>query len=148
MSAYRKERSAALDVERRNRLEYADMQVSTADLLTLQWVLTAKHCFTARGIFQWKHYQVKIGGTDWREFEKSRSVLALAILPDDDDPNEDIALLKLSTPVAFGKRVKAACLPSRLLSPYDTCVAVGWGLTRSCDRPDQARNGSGAEKRK
>ena len=46
--------------------------------------------------------------------------------------NNDIALIKLSSPVQLSDTVRPACLAfeDNELEIYDTCHAVGWGLTK------------------
>ena len=45
--------------------------------------------------------------------------------------NNDIALLKLKTPIRFNRNVKPICLPDKDLFGDPICVATGWGKTQS-----------------
>ena len=42
----------------------------------------------------------------------------------------DIALLKLATPVAFNKEVSSICIPSKNPTSNTPAIVTGWGLTR------------------
>lgn len=46
-------------------------------------------------------------------------------------PRNDIALLKLKSPIKFSQYVRPVCLPEAGQNPSDpqNCYAVGWGLT-------------------
>ena len=43
--------------------------------------------------------------------------------------NNDIALVKLSTPVRYNRNVSPICLPQKDMSEDALCVATGWGNT-------------------
>ena len=42
--------------------------------------------------------------------------------------NNDIAILKLKTPLTFNDKVRQACLPEASFVPTGKAVASGWGL--------------------
>jgi secreted trypsin-like serine protease len=44
-------------------------------------------------------------------------------------PTNDIAILKLKTPLAFNDKVQQACLPDASFVPTGKAVASGWGFT-------------------
>ena len=45
-----------------------------------------------------------------------------------DTMNNDVAILKLQTPLTFNDKVQPACLPDASLTPSGIAVASGWGL--------------------
>ena len=43
--------------------------------------------------------------------------------------NNDIAIVKLITPLTFNNNVKNACLPESSFAPQSKAVVSGWGTT-------------------
>lgn len=101
-------------------------------LVNSRWVVTAAHCVDKRSA---SSFTVRLGdhrrntneGTE-QEIRVSRIVQH----PGYGRLNNDIALLQLSKPAMFNKRVQPVCLPSQGEKPAigSTCFITGWGKTR------------------
>ena len=89
-------------------------------------------------------FQLIMGAHDRTAFSESsrqlRGVGKLFIHPkySDETIENDIALVKLSAPVAFTDEVSPICLPTRETRVREVCVAIGWGQLyeygRKCSR--------------
>ncbi|CAB1422854.1 unnamed protein product, partial [Pleuronectes platessa] len=100
-------------------------------LINREWVMTAAHCFSSTSTSGLK---VSLGrqnlqGTNPNE--ESRSVATIILHPnyDSDSSNNDIALLRLSSPVKFSDYIRPVCLSasdSVFNSGTDSWV-TGWG---------------------
>jgi len=102
-------------------------------LVSPNWVVTAAHCVygdeNTPSIFS-----VKTGEYDRDVIEGSEKVYQVekVIVHPGYNPNvlnNDIALLKLSAPVAFNKFVSPICLPEVGAEPGTECFITGWGKT-------------------
>ena len=96
-------------------------------LIAPQWVMTAAHC--AR-----KRLHVRLGEHSLNTQDGSEQeyrVVHTYVHPDYDPEtvDNDIALLKLSSPATLDKRVQLACLPKQGAPlPQDKlCTILGWG---------------------
>ncbi|RWS02065.1 Transmembrane protease serine 9-like protein [Dinothrombium tinctorium] len=102
------------------------------------YVLTAAHCFDNRRIINVK---VALGSRDivngkkatidvekiykHEDYMGDQSSIFIASLM-----KNDIALLKLSQPVAFSNKIRPICLPPhRMRGDYSRLLLVGWGAT-------------------
>ncbi|KAK2880775.1 hypothetical protein Q8A67_018043 [Cirrhinus molitorella] len=107
-------------------------------LISKTWVLTAAHCLVQPG----NHFVVlgqnDLGSND--EFVQVKKIAKVINHPDYNNPtkyNNDIALVKLSSPVQMTSHVSPICLPSPLTSirPGTRCVITGWGATEYAGNP-------------
>ncbi|KAM9342494.1 chymotrypsin-like elastase family member 2A [Pholidichthys leucotaenia] len=100
-----------------------------ATLISQEWVITAAHCISSRT------YRVYLGK---HSMDTTNEPGSIAISPakillhpywDSYNMRNDIALIKLSTPVTLTDQIKLACLPNNgeILDHNFPCYVTGWG---------------------
>ncbi|CAH1255088.1 PRSS2 [Branchiostoma lanceolatum] len=102
-------------------------------LLNSEWVLSAAHCATQSGISV-DEMTVVVGELDLSRnegHEQSRSVEQVIVHPgyNENTNNNDIMLLKLSSPVTINNWVSPASLPSSNVGVGTMLTVTGWGNT-------------------
>ncbi|KAL4646046.1 elastase 3 precursor-like [Arapaima gigas] len=100
-------------------------------LISNEWVLTAAHCINSRNT-----YRVVLGKQNLKEVESGSEAIAASKLVVHEKWNplfirNDIALVKLETPVTFSDTILPACLPEAgfVLPNEAPCYVTGWGRT-------------------
>ncbi|XP_018533866.1 tryptase [Lates calcarifer] len=110
-------------------------------LINDQWVLTAAHCITTNSVSAWTLYFGRLTQSGSNVHEVSRTVSQVIIHPDYNNTlfNNDIALMKLSSPVSFTDYIRPICLASNSSQFFNStpCWATGWGRLGK-DKPLQA----------
>ncbi|XP_073325539.1 chymotrypsin-C-like [Pagrus major] len=98
-------------------------------LISNQWVLTAAHCISSG-----REYRVAMGKQNLVQTEESAVFMGPAniIVHEKWNPlfiRNDIALIKLESPVTFSDTIMAACVPpaGATLTHDFPCYVTGWG---------------------
>ncbi|XP_078594199.1 serine proteinase stubble-like [Branchiostoma floridae x Branchiostoma japonicum] len=97
-------------------------------LLSENWVVTAAHCIGDPVLVVVGEHDVS-NSPEWKETVEVKQII---VHPDynDDTYENDIALLKLDSPVSLNDYVQPICLPKRDFNPEGKVVTVaGWGHT-------------------
>nr|XP_033501784.1 trypsin II-P29-like [Epinephelus lanceolatus] len=104
-------------------------------LINNEWVLSAAHCFSSSSTFGFTVYLGRDSQQSINPNEVSRSLSQIIRHPDYDNTpnNNDVALLKLSSPVEFTDYIRPVCLAAAgsTFPAGTTCWVTGWGTIRS-----------------
>merc|ERR1711936_730082 len=99
-------------------------------ILDATTILTAAHCYHGNDLTA-TDYFIAAGATHVQDGSAQFSFVDSITLHENYNPNNinnDVAILKLKTPLTFNDKVRPACLPAATLSPSGISVASGWGL--------------------
>ncbi|XP_069011770.1 chymotrypsin-like protease CTRL-1 [Embiotoca jacksoni] len=100
-------------------------------LISDQWVLTAAHCIVTNSTSAWTVYLGRETQAGPNVNEVKHTLSKVIVHPNYNDTlfNNDIALMKLSSPVTFTDYIRPVCLASNSSLFYNStlCWATGWG---------------------
>nr|XP_019963179.1 PREDICTED: testisin-like [Paralichthys olivaceus] len=98
-------------------------------LISNEWVLTAAHCILTNETNSWILYFGRETQSGPNVNEVNRTVSQVIIHPNYSNLNNDIALMKLSSPVTFNNYIRPICLASNTSEFLNStlCWATGWG---------------------
>ncbi|XP_022083408.1 enteropeptidase-like [Acanthaster planci] len=110
------------------RDEYSEHRCG-ATLITNRWAVTAAHCLGSV-------HHIVLGSTNFHGNPASRrEIMVETVFPhpfyDPVNLDNDIALVKLESPVKFSGAIRPACLNTEQNETlvFDTCYIAGWGHT-------------------
>uniref|UniRef100_A0A673CVJ0 chymotrypsin n=1 Tax=Sphaeramia orbicularis TaxID=375764 RepID=A0A673CVJ0_9TELE len=115
-------------------LQVFGRQICGGSLINREWVMSAAHCFSSTSTYGW---QISLGRQNLQGInpnEVSRTVATIILHPnyDSNTNDNDIALLRLSSPVTFTDYIRPVCLAasdSVFNSGTDSWV-TGWGTVQ------------------
>ncbi|XP_029954064.1 testisin [Salarias fasciatus] len=97
------------------------------------WVLTAAHCIITRSVSEYTLYFGRNTQAGPNPNEVRRAVSQIIVHPNYNNTflNNDVALMKLDTPVTYTNFIRPACLASNAshFNNATSCWATGWGRT-------------------
>uniref|UniRef100_A0A3Q0S8E6 Peptidase S1 domain-containing protein n=1 Tax=Amphilophus citrinellus TaxID=61819 RepID=A0A3Q0S8E6_AMPCI len=100
-------------------------------LISDQWVLTAAHCIVTNTLSAWTLYFGRETQAGPNAHEVSRRVSKIIVHPNFNNTflNNDIALMRLSSPITFTDYIRPICLASNSSQFYNStsCWITGWG---------------------
>lgn len=102
-------------------------------IISAEFILTAGHCVA--GSIRASRIRVGVGLHDWRQRGQGRIHKVKYIIKnkdyDESTLDNDIAMLKLRTPIMFNKHASPICLPSQDARAGTRCFVTGWGSIRA-----------------
>ncbi|XP_049419710.1 chymotrypsin-like protease CTRL-1 [Epinephelus fuscoguttatus] len=100
-------------------------------LISDQWVLTAAHCIVTNSTGNWTLYFGRETQSGPNVNEVNSTISQIIVHPDYNNLllNNDIALMKLSSPLNFTDYIRPVCLASNSSQFHNStpCWATGWG---------------------
>ncbi|WP_411026446.1 serine protease, partial [Salmonella sp. s54395] len=112
-------------------------------LIGSEWVLTANHCFASRNLDP-ADYEIILGGHLRDTIDATQQSFSIAQVInhegyDSRTLDNDITLLRLSTPVVYNDYMQAACLPSQDYGEGTVTWITGWGDQEVAEALDDDR---------
>ncbi|XP_074519867.1 LOW QUALITY PROTEIN: chymotrypsin-like protease CTRL-1 [Halichoeres trimaculatus] len=125
------------------RLGVFQEHICGGTLISDQWVLTASHCILTIEPSVWLLYFGRETQSGPNVHEVNRTVSQVIMHPDYNNTlfNNDVALMKLSSPVNYTDYIRPICLASSGSQFHNStsCWATGWGRLGK-DEPNEAFN--------
>lgn len=129
-------------------LQIRGQHICGGSIISSMWILSAAHCFekyNRASLWKVQYGDISLNRMSRMNLGKSVQKIIIHEKYDPNTNNNDIALLKLSSPLTFSSTVKSVCLPNVGvdLSPNRQAWITGWGALRSSgpspDKMNQAQ---------
>ncbi|XP_061667144.1 serine protease 28-like [Syngnathoides biaculeatus] len=122
-------------------MHWRGVHVCGGNVIGREWVLTAAHCIPSLDPSPWLLYFGKQNQSTTSPNEVNRAVSQVIVHPEYDSftRQNDVALMRLSSPLVFTDYIRPICVASRssAFNNGTRCWATGWGRL-SADEPLEA----------
>ncbi|XP_075287795.1 transmembrane protease serine 2 isoform X2 [Opisthocomus hoazin] len=114
-------------------LHVQDTHVCGGSIITQQWIVTAAHCVEGKQFSDPSNWRVFAGILNQNEMIFRNGYKVQQIIShsdyDTDSKDNDVALMKLETPLSFTDAVQPVCLPNSgmMFQSAQQCWISGWG---------------------